>query len=141
MKRLFIAFFFLTALAVNAQSGDYTDLKGVTFNAKKILYSEEGSVRSEEISQLFNFSFKDLILVHNVIKDGIESQFYKLQNLEVSYNSSSKKTTFKVDAVSGVSGSTYKYEININSEGVAELLLNGYLYSGDTYKLKTYMQD
>jgi hypothetical protein len=138
MKKVLTLLFFASVLLSKAQ---FTDLKGFTFIAKKILYSEEGNVKSDEVYQVFNFSFKDQLMVHNILGDSKDSQIYKLKNIDKSYNSTTKKTTFKVDAESGVSGSIYKYEININDEGIAEMTLNGYLYTGDSYKLKTYSQE
>ncbi|MCE3225763.1 MAG: hypothetical protein K0S32_314 [Bacteroidetes bacterium] len=138
MKKLLFILFLGTLSFAKAQ---FTDLKGLTFDAKKIIYSDSGTVKSVEAFQIFNFSFKDMMLMHNIIKsNNIESQLYKLQNISKVYSESTKKTTFWVEAVSGLSGLVYKYEININNDGVAELLLNGYLYSGDSYKIKTYTQ-
>ncbi|MCE3258395.1 MAG: hypothetical protein K0S12_36 [Bacteroidetes bacterium] len=138
MQKLILVIFCVSMSFMKAQ---HTDLKGFTFNAKKVLYSDNGSVKSEETFQMFNFSFKDMIMAHNILNSGIESQIYKLQNLSKSFDEATRKTTFRVEAVSGLSGNVYKYEINIDAEGTTELLLNGYLYSGDTYKLKTFLQE
>jgi uncharacterized protein (DUF2147 family) len=138
MKNLFFGFFLVCAFSVSAQ---FTSLKGLTFIAKKIMYADAGEVKTEETYQVFNFSFIDKLMMHNILTDSKDSQIYKLQNIVTSYNESNKRTTFKVEAVSGLSGKTYNYEINIDDEGVAELSLNGYLYTGGSYKLKTYSQE
>ncbi|MBA3664780.1 MAG: hypothetical protein H0W61_11320 [Bacteroidetes bacterium] len=138
MKKLLLVLFCAGLCVAKAQ---FTELKGLTFCAKKIIYADKGEIKTEETFQLFNFSFIDKTMTHNIITESIESQLYKLQNIEKSFDESTKKTKFKMEAVSGLSGNTYKYEININSEGVAEVSLNGYLYTGGSYKFKTYVQE
>lgn len=138
MKHLLLTAFVSVAIAASAQ---FTSLKGLTFIAKKIMYADNGVVKTEETYQIFNFSFVDKLMMHNILTESKDSQIYKLQNIETSYNESTKHTLFKVDAVSGLSGNTYKYEIKIDDEGVAEVSLNGYLYTGGSYKLKTYSQE
>ena len=58
-----------------------------------------------------------------------------------------ENTIFKMDALSGVSGSTYKYKISVDKDGKLISLLQTHTddskttYTGGVTVLKTYVQD
>ena len=134
-------------MASSAAYAQYTTLNGVTVHARSMLYVSNGEVKTETISQIYNCSFKDNILVHNIIEDGIvsNSQIYKLKNVKIYMDG--ENTIFKMDALSGVSGFTYKYKISVDKDGkLISLLLTNTddsktTYTGGITVLKTYEQD
>lgn len=145
MKLFFITSLFLIfGVNLNAQ---YTGLKGVTVQANTMLFIENDEPKSQSVDQVYVVSFTDRILTHVIYSDGAvsESQIYQIRNYE-SFVDDSNNTIYRFDAVSGISGNIYKYEIKIDSDGkLSSLKLtqsNGEstIFKGGITTLKTFLQ-
>lgn len=144
-KTLFIAIIFLcTTHFTNAQ---FVDLKGITIQATSRMYIENNEAKSEKLDQLFNISFKDMIMVHTIFIGGIidQSQVYQLNTVN-KYVDSDGLTVFKFNAVSGLSGNTYRYDARVGKDGILESFLlqepggTKTTYKGGITALKTFIQ-
>lgn len=140
MKKLFLLLTLILSISAVAQ---YKALKGLTYNANYIKYKENDAYVKVESNQIFNISFKDMILVHNDI-DSKSSQIYKIIKSSSSYNEEKGRTSYTIDALSGTSGSIYSYVIDVWDDGTVEIFFvsdsNIYLLIGDVYNLTTYIQ-
>ena len=145
LKNLILLIIFLCATQfANAQ---YVDLKGITIQATSKMFVENNEAKSEKLDQLFNVSFKDYILVHTIYVDGVieQSQVYQLSGIDA-FVDRDGVTGFKFNALSGLSGNTYKYYARVGKDGVLESLLledpTGYktTYKGGITALKTFRQ-
>ncbi|CAN5117939.1 hypothetical protein BH09BAC5_BH09BAC5_01990 [soil metagenome] len=143
MKKILLGLFTIVALSAQAQ---YIDLKGLTFQATKYYNTDDGPSKALVCNQIFDISFSDGYMVHNVMADDgtiDQVQFYKISDLRRSNDDGI--TYFKFNAISGVTGSSYKYWIKINSDGIATISLissdSDITYKGGTYNIKTYDQN
>ncbi len=143
MKKILIGLFTVFAISVQAQ---YMDLKGLVFQATKYYNTDDGPDKAAKCNQIFDISFADGYMVHNVFTDDgsiDQVQFYKISDLRRSTESGN--TYFKFNAISGVTGSSYKYWVKINADGVATISLissdSDVTYKGGTYNIKTYDQN
>ncbi len=108
----------ITVLTAQIATAQYSDLSAFTVQpVKKAYYDEKGAAKSETVDELYSFSFKDELFVHNIYKDGAidKSQFYKISNKVVKMNADT--TIYNFDCISGLSGNSFKYEIRISNEG------------------------
>jgi hypothetical protein len=145
MKQVFIILLLIMlSIGANAQ---YLGFKGLTIQANTILFIEEGEPKSVNTDQIFAVSFSDKILVHLIYSDQVinESQVYNIEN-DTSFISEGN-TIYKFDAVSGVSGKRYYYEIKIDNVGqLSSLKLTQpqkddfTIYKGGISKLTTFKQ-
>jgi hypothetical protein len=124
----------------------FIDLKGITVQASTELYMQDGEIKSETVDQIYNVSFKDGILMHNIFKDGSisDSQVYQLKDVKATVDGDDTKFTF--GAMSGVSGNVYKYTLTIDKDGrlislvVAQPTGEKTTYNGGASTLKTFKQ-
>lgn len=143
-KLLLFSLLFFASLSSYAQ---FLGFKGFIIQAETKLYIEDGEPKSAPTDQIFNISFKDGIFVHTIFIDGYvdESQVYLIKN-QSSYVEDGI-TIYTFDAVSGLSGSVYKYEIKITEEGKLDTFKlttpsgSKYIYKGRIIELKTYKQE
>ena len=115
MKHLFItSLLAIIAISSNAQ---FLNLKGLTVQATSNLYIEKDEPKSATVDQLYVMSFSDKILTHIIYSKGSvsNSQIYQMEN-ETNFMDGDI-TIFKFDAISGVSGNRFKYEIKIDKDG------------------------
>jgi hypothetical protein len=115
MKHLFItSLLAILAISSNAQ---FLNLKGLTVQATSNLYIEKDEPKSATVDQLYVMSFSDKILTHIIYSKGSvsNSQIYQMEN-ETNFMDGDI-TIFKFDAISGVSGNRFKYEIKIDKDG------------------------
>lgn len=137
MKTILAALFVLISTNVFAQ---FSDLKGIAFYSNKF-ETEEG--KEGVCNEYYSFSFTDKILSHLVLTDKSEysdNQFYKIVKYDVKYIKETEKTVFTIDALSGLSGSTYTYVITIYNSGKGNVKRNGSIFLGSFYNMKTYAQ-
>lgn len=137
MKQILLILSLFLSLKVNAQG--FSTLKGVVFHATE--HAEDGGRTT--VNMNYFFSFTDKMLLHQVLTKGNEysdGQFYLLKNFSKNYSKGDEKTVYKVDALSGVSGTTYSYVITIYDDGTGNITCDGTKYYGDFYQLKTYEQ-
>ncbi len=133
-----------TSIKANAQ---YLDMKGVTIQVKSGAYIENGETISFAVHHIYNISFSDALLIHNIFDNEVidKSQIYKLSNIDKYMDGSI--TIYKFDALSGVSGLTYKYEMKIDIDGKLKSLIltesggEKTTYNGGISELRTYRQD
>lgn len=143
MKKVLLALFTLVTISAQAQ---YSDLKGLTFQATTYYLTDEGSSKAKVCNEIFDISFSDGFMVHNILTaEGKidQAQFYKISDLRRS--SEDGISMFKFNAISGITGNSYKYWVKINSDGIATISLISsdadITYKGGTYNLKTYDQN
>ena len=137
MKTILAALFVLISRNVFPQ---FTDLKGIAFYSNKY-ETEEG--KEGACNEYYSFSFTDKILSHLVLTDKSEysdNQFYKIVKYDVKYIKETEKTVFTIDALSGLSGSTYTYIITIYNSGKGNVKRNSSIFLGTFYNMKTYAQ-
>lgn len=106
----------LLILHING-SAQYVGLKGLIVRANTILYIENGEPKSINVDQLYAISFLDKILTHVILTIGgiSDSQIYQIEN-DTSFIDG-ENTIYKFEAVSGISGNSYNYEIEIDKGG------------------------
>jgi hypothetical protein len=115
MKHLFItSLLSIFAISGNAQ---FLNFKGLTVQATSNLYIERDEPKSETVDQLYIMSFSDKILTHIIFSEGSvsDSQIYQME-YDISFMDG-ENTIYKFDAVSGLSGNRFKYEIKIAKDG------------------------
>lgn len=142
-KILFLILF--TCMATFARS-QFLNIGGITVQATSTLYVEDGEAKSEESDQLYNVSFKDMILVHNIYIGGVlnVSQLYQLNGVNRYMDGST--TVMKFNALSGRSGMTYKYDIKVDADGKLISLVcteengNKTTYKGGISEFRTFKQ-
>ncbi len=133
MKNLILMLtFFVGSLSFAQQS--------VSFQATKYTTDIDSDDYSST-NELFTFSFKDKFLCHNVYSgDEIsDSQFYKItsiQDVELDAGEA-----WRIEAESGVSGSTYVYVlVELEGDGGYILIQGDYWYMGNVVNCKTFKQ-
>ncbi len=109
--------YFLTLLfcmATMILQAQYLTTGGITIQATSTLYVENNEAKSASCDQLYNISFKDQILVHNIYSSGVlnVSQVYQLSDIE--RFKENDETVIRFTALSGRSKLTYKYVVKIN---------------------------
>ena len=137
---MFILLFSLSTFLVNAQ---------YTFYAyeSNLVDKETGKVSSSETGrELYNISFTDNILIHNVFSSSgdyiSDSQVYKIIDKVELKNGGIEFTT-----ISGVTGNTYTYRLETNGSSTSSLTQifknedYNKRYKGDLATLKTYRQE
>ncbi|MBK6329193.1 MAG: hypothetical protein IPF62_01270 [Bacteroidetes bacterium] len=142
-KLVFVILF--TCMAGLAQA-QFLKIGGITVQATTTLFVDNGEAKSEECDQLYNVSFKDMMLAHNIYIGGVlnQSQFYQLNSVNRYMNGDI--TVLKFNALSGRSGMTYSYEIKIDADGKLMSLVcteesgNKTTYKGGISELKTFKQ-
>ena len=142
-KIIFVILFSCIASFAQAQ---FLKIGGITVQATTTLFVDNGEAKSEECDQLYNVSFKDMMLAHNIYIGGVlnVSQFYQLNS--VNRYMSGDITIMKFNALSGRSGMTYSYEIKIDADGKLISLVcteengNKTTYKGGISELKTFKQ-
>jgi hypothetical protein len=143
-KIVALIMFLCSAQLAKAQ---FVDLKGITIQATSKMFVENNEAKSEKLDQLFNVSFKDYILIHTIYTDGVveQSQVYQLSAIDA-FVDRDGVTIFKFNALSGLSGNTYKYLAKMGKDGILESFLledpTGYKtsYRGGITTLKTFKQ-
>jgi hypothetical protein len=133
MKNLIIVLtFFMGGLSFAQQS--------VSFQATKYT-TDIDSDEYTATNEVFTFSFKDKILCHNVFT-GVEisdSQFYKLTSIKTVDLDAGD--AWRIEAESGVSGSTYVYVLVELADNGGYILIQGdYWYVGNVVNCKTFKQ-
>ena len=125
----------LTLLHTHAQYTFYASGKNL------INMETKEEVGYEPTNEVFNISFPDGILVHNIMDEyGVsESQFYKITEVE------NKDDLILFTALSGISGSSYYYVIQNHEDAHLLYLLykeeNSAIQFESTFvKLKTFSQ-
>ena len=144
MKLIFIT----TLLLISGISGSaqYLNLKGITVQATTILYIENNEPQSVTVDQLYAISFTDKILTHVIYSKGSisDSQIYQIENDTNFING--ENTIYKFEALSGISGNRFHYEIKIDKDGKLLSLKviqpdgTSTIFNGSISKLKTYKQ-
>lgn len=140
-----ITLVFLACITTVAKA-QFLNIGGITIQATSTLYVENDEAKSDPSDQLYNISFKDLILAHNIYIDGVlnVSQLYQLSN--VNRYMEGGTTVIKFHALSGRSGMTYKYVVKIDADGKLISLVcteengNKTTYKGGISELKTFKQ-
>ncbi|RZL46964.1 MAG: hypothetical protein EOP00_13385 [Pedobacter sp.] len=130
----------IIVLFCNTAFSQFTNIKGIAFYSNKF---ETETGKESTCNEYYSFSFTDKILSHLVLTEKSEysdNQFYKIVKFDVKYIEESEKTVFTIDALSGVSGSTYNYVITIYNSGKGNVKRNGSIFLGNFYNLKTYVQ-
>lgn len=134
--------FFLLAGKLYAQD---LNSKGLSVHTYLGLYYEGEEIKTYDVNEIYNVSFTDGYLIHNILSDGIvsDSQIYKVTNVQRKVTDGTNTFTFK--ATSGVSGSIYTYEIYMEDEQNVTLKLiqpdgSSSVYMGSFNILKTYKQ-
>lgn len=124
----------------------YLSVGGITVQATSTLYVENNEAKSAPCDQLYNVSFKDLILAHNIYADGLlnVSQIYQLS--DISRYKDGDETIIKFTALSGRSQLTYKYVVKITEGGELISMVcteesgNKTTYKGNVSELRTFKQ-
>jgi hypothetical protein len=122
-----IKVFFVLALLIFAFSSDTRsqslNSKGFTIHTYVGMYMEDGEVKSYEVNEIYNVSFQDGLLIHNIFsgESVTNSQIYKISDL--SRIQKEGVVSFEFDAISGISGKVYRYIITFESETAATLTL------------------
>ncbi|MBB2145380.1 hypothetical protein GM921_07790 [Pedobacter sp. LMG 31464] len=131
----------IIAVFCNTAFAQFANLKGIAFRGDRY-ETEEG--KEATCNEYYSFSFTDKMLSHLVLTDKSEysdNQFYKIIKYDVKYIQESEKTVFTIDALSGLSGSTYNYIITIYNSGKGNVKRNNRIFLGSFYDLKTYAQE
>lgn len=140
---ILILVLYCSAYSTQAQ---YLNIGGITVQATSTLYVDNGEAKGDACDQLYNISFKDLILAHNIYRDGLldVSQIYQLSAINRYMDGTT--TIMQFSALSGISGLTYKYTIKTDAAGKLISLVctdsSGYktTYKGHLTELKTFKQ-
>lgn len=84
---------------------------------------EGDELMSYDVNEIYNISFADGYLTHNILTDGLvtDSQIYKISN--VKYTNSEGEETYTFNATSGISGKIYQYEVSKDAEDATTLTL------------------
>ena len=142
LKALLVVAMLLCSVIVRAQS---LDAKGFTVQVYMGVYQEDGEIKTYDAFDVYNISFTDGFLVHNILTECTitDSQIYKISNLR--RETIEKEPTFIFDAVSGISGNKYKYEIAFAAEGGITLVRyqpdgSSEVFLGTNVMFKTYQQ-
>lgn len=143
--KVFYAICLLLLLANEASAQDYY-LKGLTVHATTELYIEANEPKSGNVDQVYTISFTDKLLTHIIYSSTTvtDSQIYRVEN--VTNTNDVGNTILKFDALSGVSGNKFKYELRIDKDGklVSFKLTTPKgditVYKGVITKLKTFVQ-
>lgn len=143
MKKLILALLCIISISVQAQ---YMDLKGLVFQATSVYDTDDGPSKATVCNQLYEISFADNMMAHTILKDDgtIDAvQFYKITDLKRSLDDGI--TLFKFTCISGVSGSSYKYRVKIDANGIATIQeiteTIDITFKGGTYSIRTYDQN
>jgi hypothetical protein len=136
MKIIFNLTFFLALGVVHAQHS-FSSYQFHIYN----LESEE-VVGSEEKNQTFNVSFTDSLLIHNIFNEEhhiSDSQIYRITRIE------EKENMTMFSALSGVSGNTYYYVMNIKGDETTLVQLfqednSMYVFDAEHSRMKTFNQ-
>lgn len=144
MKLIFVTSLLLI-LGING-SGQYLSLKGFTVQATTLLYVENNEPQSVTVDQLYAISFTDKILTHVIYSKGSisDSQIYQIENDTNFING--ENTIYKFEALSGISGNRFTYEIKIDKNGKLFSLKiiqpdgTNTIFKGSISVLKTYKQ-
>lgn len=144
-------FFITSILAIflingNAQFLNLKGLKGLTVQATSNLYIEKDEPKSVTVDQLYVMSFSDKFLTHVIYSEGSvsDSQIYQIEN-DTNFMDG-ENTIYKFDAISGLSGNRFKYEIKIAKDGkLISLKLTqpsgtSYIFKGKVFILNTFKQ-
>lgn len=139
MKKIITILLFFAAFKLCAQ---VQTAKGFTFLSQNIQFKEKGVIMSVKTAQIYNISFKDMILVHNDLDDDIDSQIYVITSYSSSYFLGDKSTRFTFNAKSGVSGAQYCFTIDVRSDDSADVLIttseSNIVFTGIIFGIKTY---
>lgn len=146
MKALKIVFpillLFLFAEKIQAQE---LTMKGVSVHSYMGVYKENDEIKTYDVNEIYNISFADGILIHNILTDGIisNSQIYKITNVQRKVVDGLNSFTF--NATSGISGSIYSYEVYFEKEGGVTLKLiqpdgSSSVFMASYAVLKTFIQ-
>lgn len=143
-KKILIALLFLCI--ANIAGAQFLNIGGITVQATSKSYTDGDNQKSETCDQLYNISFKDMILAHNIYVDGTldVSQLYQLNSIERYMDGN--VTVLKYSALSGRSGMVYKYETRIDADGKLMSMVcteeSGYktTFKGGISELKTFKQ-
>ncbi len=146
MKLIKIISTLLFLLITQISKAQYLDLKGLVANITLAEYVENKETKSYYVSQTYSISFTDEILSHIIIKDKTvdNAQMYKVGMVEKFLDGDN--TIIKFDALSGISGNTFKYKISINKEGKLNSMIvtekddTVTTYYGGISNLKTFKQ-
>ena len=114
-------------------SAQYLGFNGLTVRASATMEDAGKKASPSDTDQLFAFSFADNTFTH-IILDGANvnsSQVYEIQ--EQSSYMDGDVTVYELDALSGLSGSVYHYELRIEDDGT---LAGLYLTQPDGYRTK-----
>jgi hypothetical protein len=128
----------------NAQNSNF---KGLAVHVDRKLYIENDEPQSAETNQIFAVSFADKVFTHLVFSDGsiYNSQVYQIENDKIITNDGN--TIYKFEALSGISGNRYFYEIKVDSDDSLLALkitqpdnIEFTIYKGYLADLKTFKQ-
>lgn len=143
-KKFFLLFLFCGFIqSVNAQ---FIKMGGISVQTVSKNYLQNGDFITDPCDELYNVSFKDSILVHNIFTEGslTVSQVYQINHIAKAGDD--EVAIFSFEALSGRSGMTYKYSIKVDAEGkLISLICNEpdgskVTYKGDVIELKTFKQ-
>ncbi|MFZ9613706.1 MAG: hypothetical protein ACO29Q_10535 [Crocinitomicaceae bacterium] len=110
----------LSSLISHAQS---INASSFTVQSYMGMYLEGEEWMSYETNEIYNISFADGFMVHNILTDGTvsDSQVYKISNVQNFYEDGEDGYSF--EATSGVSGKVYYYTVSTDLEGITTLIL------------------
>lgn len=139
MKTILIIFTFLLSTLSYSQ---YSELSGISLHATGYVTDIEASNEDIiETNQVFNFSFKDKLMTHNILTiEGYdikpETQFYKIK--KVSLIKGNGYVIYSVIVQSGLTKNKYLYDIIvINDGGYVSVNYNDLFYVGIPSFVKT----
>jgi hypothetical protein len=130
-----VGLFFAFSLTSMAQNGD---LQGVSLHATEYTLDLESSDKYDE-NQIFTFSFRDKILVHQLMNGDMTVQVYAIINVE--FTSYDGFVLYKTTVKSGLSGKEYTYNIFVlNDDNSVIIEYDGVYYMGRSAFVRSFKQ-
>lgn len=145
MQKIYLLLFLTFIIfKTNAQ---YLNLKGFTIQANEVLYIEDDEPVSKPTDHIYVVSLTDKTLVHLIFSGGeiSDNQIYRIENNTAVL--SGGNSVYKFEALSGVTGNRFYYEVKIDEDGALVSLKltrssgSVEVFKGGIFSLKTYKQE